>query len=622
MPQQSLDDVDPGFTGMDMRLDPSHLQPGTVAYAENMRFTDGVGRQRPGLRCMNWGVTKIVNGEVIVDPFLVPRAAGVFRDPNDIEVILVAAEEQVYRMHVNNTARVVALPAGEVLGDTVRLIQTFDRVVMLRGSDKPILELVGDTLVWQSVTMIENTITGDGSENPSDGTKPMPNSVDGIYFSNRLVTIHGRDQVAVSDFLNYTRYDPIRGAFRINQGSEDKLTGLASLDQNTLVFFKERSIYLLRNVYGDLSEARLDELTRNYGCIAGRTITKVGNDVVFLSRRGLCSLRVTEQGHIQAVDEPMSKPIQPVIDLIDWTNVDQARCTFHNNKIYLAVPLAFKQQFGALREKIVIQDGFEIQVNGVTINFRQGDQFNGFNNAVLVYDLLSKQWASVDTGTEFSVKEFILAKFSRATRLFFMSNSGWTHLYDDTEYCSDSDEIRPLETAENVYGAHNTLTPITMKMTTRGYLGSQPSRKRFHTAGINYSQRNSKLSITLLGDTPIDKTEMIANRVHSPTRYVRPFDKDPYIRTNENDDHSTEGREDYSVIVRNQTEDGTDDEKSFQLGSNGISTNLMQYYAERKSVRLRGTRLQAQIVNTQGDVKIHSFSVHSTLDDSKTTGSL
>lgn len=604
-------DLDSGFTGMDMRLDPSHLPPGTVAYAENARFTDGICRQRPGLRCMNWGITKLVNNEVIVDPFLEPKAGGIFRDPNDTEVILIASEDKVYRMYANNTAREVSLPAGETLGDNVRFIQTFDRVVMLRGKDRPPLRLVGDNLVFESVAIEDNTVSGEGTENPSDGTEPIPNSEDGIFVSNRLVTIFGRDEVAVSDYLNYTRHDPVRGVFRINQGSEDKLTGLAHVDSNTLAFFKERSVYLLRNVYGDLSEARLDELTRNYGCIAGRTITKVGSDVVFLSRRGLCSLRVTEQGQIQAVDEPLSKPIQPVIDLIDWPNVEQSRCVFHNNKIYLAVPLAFKKQYGALREKIVIQDGFQLTVNGVTINFRQGDEFNGFNNCILVYDLLSKQWASVDTGAEFSVKEFLLAQYSRATRLFFIANSGWVHLYDDDEYCSNTDEVRDLE--NNVYSQENVLVPITMKVTTRGYLGSKPSRKRFHKAEINYSQRNSGLTVTLLGDTPVDKTPMIEGRSFERTRYIRPFDKEPYDVTNVNNDHSTEGREDYSVAV---TATG------FRLGSNGVSPNLMQYYAERKPVRLRGTRLQAEIVNTSGDIKIHSFGIHASLDDNKTTGSL
>lgn len=596
---------------MDMRMDPSHLPPGTVAYAENTRFTDGVCQQRPGLRCMNWGVTKIVNGDVIVDPFLDPKAAGIFRDPNDTEVILIAAGEKVYRMYANNTSKEVSLPAGETLGDTVRFIQTFDRVVMLRGRQKTPLRLVGDNLVFEAIDIEDNEVSGEGTENQSDGTEPIPNSTDGIFVSNRLVTVYGRDEVAVSDYLNYTRHDPVRGVFRINQGSEDKLTGLAHVDSNTLAFFKERSIYLLRNVYGDLSEARLDELTRNYGCIAGRTITKVGSDVVFLSRRGLCSLRVTEQGHIQAVDEPMSKPIQPLIDLIDWPNVDQARCVFHNNKIYLAVPLAFKEQYGALREKIIIQDGFTIQVNGVSINFRQGDLFNGFNNCVLVYDLLSKQWASIDTGAEFSVKEFFLAQYSRATRLFFIANSGWIHLYDDDDYCSNCDEVRDLD--NNVYSQENILVPITMKVTTRGYLGGLPSRKRFHKAEINYSQRNSNLTVTLLGDTPVDKTPMIENRTFDRTRYFRPFDKAPYDVTNVNNDHRTAGREDYSVSIP---------QAGLRLGSQGVAPNLKQYFAERKPVRLRGTRLQAEIVNTSGDIKIHSFGVHATLDDNKTTGKL
>ena len=605
-----LSDIDAGFSGMDMRLDPSHLPPGTVAYAQNARFSDGVAKQRPGLMCMNWGLTSYEDGEVVVDPFIEPKAAGIFRDPNNVEIVLVAAGDKVYRFHPNNTPEEMPLPEGETLGDDVSFVQAFDSVVMFRGTEKRPLVLTGENLSFSSIDIEPNDVSGEGTENPSDGTEAIPNSTQGVYISNRLVTIHGRDQVAVSDYLNYTRYDPVRGVFRINQGSEDRLVGLSHIDQNTIVFFKERSVYVVRNVYGDLSNARLDELTRSYGCIAANTIAKVGTDVVFLSRRGLCSLAVTEQGMVQAVDEPLSKPIQPIIDSIDWQNVDQARTIYHNNRIYLAVPLAYRQQYGALRESIVSQSQSEIQVNGETVVFRQGDAFNGFNNCVLVYDLLTKQWASVDTGAEVSVKDFFVAQYNRASRLFFIANSGWIHMYDDESYGGPEDQVRSF--SGNVYSNQNQPEPIDFKILTRGYLGANPSRKRFHKSEMNFRQQDASLGVILIGDTPNDRTEMMTSKTFSRTDYFRPFDAEPYDLTNVNDDHGTDGRGDYTMKV-------SDD---FSVGQNGISFGLKQYYSDRKPCRLRGTRLQAEITNSSGEVSIHSFGIHASVDDNKTTGKI
>lgn len=615
-------DIDAGFIGMDMRVDPSHLAQGYVSYAQNCRFTNGVAHQRRGISCMHWGPTTVsYDGEGKpsidkIDPFIEPIAIGVFRDPLDEEVALIAANDKVWRCYPNNTARELSLPAGEETGKDVKFIQAFDTVLMLRGKDKPMLKLDAARFRFENIE----------TEDRGDGTVAMPNASEGIFINNRLAVITGRDEVAVSDILDYTRYEPTKALFRINQGSDDKLVGMANVDNNTIALFKTDSIYLLRDFHGDLANARLDELTRNYGCIAPKTITRIGTDLVFLSRRGLCSIRVTEQGHIEGVDEPISKPIQPLIDAIDWKYAEVSRVAFHENRIYLAVPVAFRKQFGSLLNDRLLAsfgnagdpqgDGFTVQAQDggamQNIDFTVSRDIHGINNAILVYDLITRSWSSMDTGDELSVCDFVKLRFSRAQRLFFLGNSGFIFMYDDPVYCGSSDEVRHLPEGVNAYEEMPTPRAIKFKLETRGYMGSSPSKKRFHKIEINFSQRNAKVNANAIGDGPHERFSVIKDKTFSQTKYIRPFDAADYDPTNNNNDHQTDGREDYTLFARENEGD------AFCL-EDGVTPGVMQYYASRKPMRSRGTRMQIEITNDQGDIKVHSAGIHASIDDAKTT---
>jgi hypothetical protein len=51
------------------------------------------------------------------------------------------------------------------------------------------------------------------------------------------------------------------------------------------------------------------------------------------------SLRQTEYGKVQGQDLPLSDPIQPLIDRINWAWAWKARMSYWDNKLYVAVPL-------------------------------------------------------------------------------------------------------------------------------------------------------------------------------------------------------------------------------------------------------------------------------------------
>ena len=120
------------------------------------------------------------------------------------------------------------------------------------------------------------------------------------------------------------------------------------------------------------------------------------------------------------------------------------------------------------------------------------------------------------------------------------------------------------------------------------------------------------MNANAIGDGPHERFSVIKDKTFSQTKYIRPFDAADYNPTNVNKDHQTDGREDYTLFAKANEGD------AFRL-ENGVTPGVMQYYASRKPMRSRGTRMQIEITNDQGDIKVHSAGIHASIDDAKTT---
>jgi len=186
-----------------------------------------------------------------------------------------------------------------------------------------------------------------------------PNGVRGVAAQNRILftsnykfaaDLSGSPTAAYdkTDFVFLTDFlDPTTTYFtnhmRINQGSDDELVDVASISDNEVICFKDRSVFYLTSVTSDSGTTPtpvLKSLISDYGLSAKSAFAVVGRDVLFMSdRRGVVSLRHTEQGEMFGVDEPISKPIQPLIDSIDWRYGHKIRMAYWDNKLFVAVPL-------------------------------------------------------------------------------------------------------------------------------------------------------------------------------------------------------------------------------------------------------------------------------------------
>jgi hypothetical protein len=282
----------------------------------------------------------IISSGAGVVPWGTLRGIGVFDDPTTRKQYLIIANSNgVWYTSPNNIAYSIPLPTGVTLTGPVTFTQAFDTLIMHRGPD---LSALAMTNIPAGFTEVVTSPQG-------DGTDTIPNADRSLYFQNRLFIPFGNDEVAVSDIGDYTRYLPVLSAFQINVGSSDKLVNIAKFNDVTLIAFKERSIYAVRGVYGDLNAIQLDEITNLFGLVGPKTVAHVGNDLYFLSQLGVMSITQTQQNQLQGVTTPLSEPIQPLINRINWKYATTSVAAYWDNKYYLAVPLDDAELLGIER---------------------------------------------------------------------------------------------------------------------------------------------------------------------------------------------------------------------------------------------------------------------------------
>ena len=132
--QSELMDGDQGWMGINSRLDPASLKPGFATDAENARFRNGVAESRLGVvkpACFNNTNPALYGSEI--RSWGTIYGVGVFRDPDSMEYLLIAAGGNVYYSRQGNLPRQITLPTGVKVLSECTFTQAFDKVIMFRG---------------------------------------------------------------------------------------------------------------------------------------------------------------------------------------------------------------------------------------------------------------------------------------------------------------------------------------------------------------------------------------------------------------------------------------------------------------------------------------------------------
>jgi hypothetical protein len=251
--------------------------------------------------------------------------------------------------------------------DEVQLYQAtgIGYVYILRGFAKK-------TLKWDgNVTIVE--------PGPSTHTN-FPNSRHGIYYGNRHIVQTDSNSIQVSHYLEDDAWSAL-DMFSINDGSSDRLVGIAPWTLNEFVIFMRNSIFYAAvgvgaNAGNDAAteaDSYIKSLATDVGCIAKGSIVQAGGGIIFLSDNGVYMLNPSGAGQggsntpegmrLLTIAEPLSAPINDIIARINYNYVDRAIATYWDNRYYLAVPLDDSTK----------------------------------NNAVIVYNFVNKAWESIDT---------------------------------------------------------------------------------------------------------------------------------------------------------------------------------------------------------------------------------
>ncbi len=557
-----VNDGDGGWVGVNDLLDPAQLEPGYCASAINLTFRNGVASPRLGIVPVN-ALNDTNSGQAV--PFTEIWGGTVFSDPNGVEWIIVAGSGSVYRVKEGNRPQELQLPLYTEIHAPVQFVQCFNILIMFRSNSLSPLQMVDFASGFQEIPLIANTITGSGTYNPLDGTEQIPSSTTGLFFANRLLVPYNRDLVAVSDYLNYTRYSPTLADFRINQGSADKLVSLYKFNESTILCFKDNSVWAVSNVYGDLSAIRQDLVTSEYGLVAANTVVSVGSDVWFLSQRGVASITQTIQNKLQGVSGVISRDISGTIARINWKYADLSTAIYHGDKYYLAVPL-----------------------DNATVTNGRGT-FVGVNNAILVFDFLTKAWSGIWSGQNVLVLKFLTFQFRGMERLGYISKDGFICLVDQ--------DINDLTCDYSTFRA-SVETPVATTLVTRAYKGHEllEDWRRWTGIEIDISTYNPEYSLSVIKDGVNEVTSVIANKTKSRTKYMYPYDKVDWVSTNANNDFNTEGREDYSLVT-----------DAVQVGTVVLET--YQLVKERYRISQSGRSIQVKLVGTKGRVILKSLKV-------------
>ena len=353
--------------------------------------------------------------------------------------------------------------------DGCDVLQAIDQVFITRGHDKR-------PLIWDmGVTITAILDTGVGEE--------FPNCTQLIYYGNRLIAQgrywnepeakRRRDTVCVSNYLDYENWD-ILDAFTFNNGGNDEIIAIAPWTLNEFVVFMRHSIFYVntgvgRYITGDAlsTDSFIKTLVTDIGCIAKRSVVQANGGVIFLSDNGVYAMNPTQVGANEAMRlltnaQPLSAPIDDVIQRINRTYAYRAVGVYWGNRYYLAVPV----------------DG------------------SSENNAVLVYNFILNAWESVDTyPAGVDVFNFVIAKKDNLRRLYFVDSDQGVFLTEELDYDEYGNNIGtpvlheafpsvpylPFELGQSEFQGNL----IQSSLTTRRYIFGTFSDKRFSGSEID-----------------------------------------------------------------------------------------------------------------------------------------
>jgi hypothetical protein len=460
MPSEVVRDGDLGFIGLNSRDNPSTLPAGTVSLSQNFRLDRGVATVRKGLQRKT---SFALVGQTVY-------GSGCYLDTNGQEVFIVIVTDGLYSYNPQTEfiSTKVNFPVGVTIttSDGCDVVHAVDRVFISRGFGyRP--------LMWN----LSGSITELPASHPTAGHE-FPNCTGLLYYSNRLIALgkyhsdtdvkRNRDTVCVSNYLDYQHWDAL-DAFSFNEGGNDEVVSVSPWTLNEFLVLMRNSIFYVNIGLGRYADGEqlgttsfIKTLVTDIGCSAKRSVVLAGGGVFFLSDNGVYFLQPqpssSDSMKLLTTADPISAPIDDVIQRINKNASKRSVATYWNNRYYLAVPLDASTD----------------------------------NNAILVYNFILKAWESVDVyPAGFDVASFLVGKKDNQRRLFAVDGDQGFFLMEQLEYDeygpATGTPVLPFFLPATISTASFTPNTINGILETRRYTFNSIGDKRFSTSEVELS---------------------------------------------------------------------------------------------------------------------------------------
>lgn len=380
--------------GMDAYTRASLLPPNVAQYLQNIIIdSNGLAKTRFG-------------ADGLGTPPASGRSQGVaYFDTPTYELLLLARGGAIRKWDGATWASVGSYTALNSTVD-VTMKQGFDKVYISDGS--------GNWYSYDGATATDlgNTVGAAGS--PPVGATLMEWHTERMFASG---VASKPDTIWVSDPLDAIagKWNHADFSFRVGRGEGENIVAIASMQDSFLIVFKQDSIWIVNAPPESANAAayQIQTLTRGVGCVGKRAWCRNGNDILFMSRDGVRSLRRMEYvGNDYEVSLPISQPMQPYIDQINWSAANTICAIKYRHFVFFAIPTGS----------------------------------NTSPDTVLVWNARTETWMGVWTG--WTPNQFVITRFLDLERLIISDSTGKCNQWKD--YASEDLDSTYLDNAVDI----------------------------------------------------------------------------------------------------------------------------------------------------------------------------
>jgi len=485
-------------------------------------------------------------------------ASAVYSDPNSIGQtwIMIVGFDSVGFYANGYTGKSISLGAYRVTVQST-IVQANNYVYIFRGADETPLYWDGN---WNGTFALVPDTTLPAS------FLSIPNSNQATFCQNRLWVIDGKDEVAASDILAFTDYDPIANELHINTGGSDYLVATFPFGQDSLIAFKNKSILLIQNIQGALSDpitgvpiATVTEITRQVGLVGINGVTSIGPDLAYVSNQNINLLTLTSTNNsLQHKTLPLSTRIDMIMSRVNWKVGYKISIGYWSNKLYVALPVD----------------------NSLVCN------------AVVVYNFTTENWFgewSFDSTLNMCIQSWQVIDYLGVQRMHAVTEDGRIFVTDEGQ--------------NDISGA--TVAEISTQLVTRAYDTSNVNHFQ-RRAFVDLATNRPEVSVSAFTEGASEESVILTDQTYSRSESWK-FADSAYDLTNANNDFNRAYRKDYSTgsLGGNDPSPPSPGQPAtgLQTGT-GFQPEMEQQYRLPLITRRQGRLSWLELTNTQGYMRI------------------